>query len=145
MLQGPLSGVLYSACRKMVILHVAPFKVVIYLTKIGFLDKMVQFECRRSIRVLVSLNFGVHCGVSISMHARKWECCMWLLNKVIIHFTKIGFLDTWWSNLNTTGPYTMVSLNSWGPHCGVLFYACRKMEMLHVISSALCKCHSTST
>ena len=34
------------------------------------------------------------------------ECCMWLVNIVEIHFTKIGFADDKWSNLNAPRSYT---------------------------------------
>ena len=67
---------------------------------------MVQFEYLRVIHPLVSLNFGVHWGVSLSLHAGKGKCCMWAVNKVEIHFAKIGFMDCKWSNLNAPGSYT---------------------------------------
>ena len=33
---------------------------------------------------------------------RKRECCMWLVNKVEIYKSKIGFLYCKWSNLNAS-------------------------------------------
>ena len=70
---------------------------------------MVQFECPRVIHPLVSFTFGVHCGVPFSPDAGKGKCCIWLLNKVEIHFAKIGFVDCKWSNLNAPGSYTPCS------------------------------------
>ena len=34
------------------------------------------------------------------LHGGKGKCCIWLVNKVEIHFPKIGFVDCQWSNLN---------------------------------------------
>ena len=67
---------------------------------------MVQFECPRVIHPLVSFTFGVYCGVSISQYAGKGKCCIWPVNKVEIHFAKIGFVDCKWPNLNAPGSYT---------------------------------------
>ena len=55
--------------------------------------QMIQFECPRVIYPLVLLTFGVHCGVSISLDAGKGKCCIWPVNKVEIHFAKIGIVD----------------------------------------------------
>ena len=54
---------------------------------------MVQLECPKVTHPLVSLTFGVHCGVPFPLHAGKGKCCMWLVNKVEIYFGKIGFVD----------------------------------------------------
>ena len=67
---------------------------------------MVQFECPRVIHPLVSLTFGVHCGLSFSLHAGKGKCCIWAVNKVEIHFSKIGFMESKWPTLNAPGSYT---------------------------------------
>ena len=56
---------------------------------------------------------------AFSLHAEKGKCCMWLVNKVEIYFSIMGFLDSKWSNLNTPGPFTssklslVVSLVGW--------------------------------
>ena len=67
---------------------------------------MIQFECPRVNHPLVLFTFGVHWGVSISLYAGKGKCCMWPVNKVEIHFAKIGFVDCKWPNLNAPGSYT---------------------------------------
>ena len=67
---------------------------------------MIQFECPRVIYPLVLFNIWVHCGVSISLYAGNGKCCMWLVNRVEIHFAKIGSMDCKWSNLNTPMSYT---------------------------------------
>ena len=41
---------------------------------------------------LFVIRFGVHCEVSLSLHAGKGECCMWPVTKVQIHRAKIGFV-----------------------------------------------------
>ena len=83
--------------------------------------QMVQFERPRVIYPLVLFTFRVHCGVSISLHAGKGKCCIWPVNKVEIHFAKIGFVDCKWSNSNAPGSYTLwcYSLLTFGVHCGV--------------------------
>ena len=43
--------------------------------------QMIQFECPKVIHSLVSLNFGVYCGVPFSLHTGKWKCCMWSVKK----------------------------------------------------------------
>ena len=59
-------------------------KVEIHIAKIGHILQMAQFECPRVIYPLVSLTFGVHCGVPFSLDAGKGKCCMWLVYKVEI-------------------------------------------------------------
>ena len=44
--------------------------------------KMFQFKCMKLIHPLMSLNFGVHLGVSFSLHAGKGKCCTWHLKKL---------------------------------------------------------------
>ena len=79
---------------------------------------MVQFECLRLIYTMVSINFGVHFRVSLSLHAGKGKNCMWLVNKVEIPFAKIGFVDSIWSNLNAPAcpsvlyPFVSLTLGS---------------------------------
>ena len=69
-------------------------RVEIYFAKVGFVDmQMVQYECPRVIHPLVSFTFEVRFGVPFSLDAGKWNCCMWLVKKVEIHFAKIGFID----------------------------------------------------
>ena len=58
------------------------------------------------IHPLVSLTFGVHCSVSLSLHAGKGKCCMWLGNKMEIHFAKMCYIDCIWSNLNALESHT---------------------------------------
>ena len=65
--------------------------------------QMVQFEYPRVIHPLVSFAFWVHCRVPFSLDAGKGKCCMWFVNKVEIYFSKIGFMDCKWSNLNDAG------------------------------------------
>ena len=66
-------------------LHVACGKVEIRFHKIWSYDlQMVQLECPRVIHPLVSLTFGVHCGVPFPLDAGKGKCCMWLLKKMEI-------------------------------------------------------------
>ena len=55
---------------------------------------MVQFECPKVIHTMLLFTFGVHCGVTLSLHAGKGKCCLWLVNKVEIHFAEIGFVDS---------------------------------------------------
>ena len=54
---------------------------------------MVQLECPRVIHPLLSFTFGFHYGVPFPLHAGKGKSCMWLGNKVEIHFPKMGFID----------------------------------------------------
>ena len=67
---------------------------------------MVQFECPRVKHPLVSFTFGSSVGCPFPLHAGKGKCCMWPVNKVEIHFAKIDFLDSKWSNLNALGSST---------------------------------------
>ena len=67
---------------------------------------MGQFDCPRVIHPLVSLTFGVYCGVPFPLDAGKGKWCMWVVNKVEIYFSKIGFVDSKWSHLNVPGSYT---------------------------------------
>ena len=67
---------------------------------------MIQFERPRVISPLVSFTFGVHRGVPFSLDEGKGKYCMWLVNKVEIHFAKIGFVECKWFNLNAQGSYT---------------------------------------
>ena len=67
---------------------------------------MVQFECPRVIYPLVPFNIGVHSGVSISLYVGKGNSCIWPVNKLEIHFAKMGFVDCKCSNLNAPGSYT---------------------------------------
>ena len=66
--------------------------------------QMVQFECPRVIHPLLSFIFGVHCVVSFP--CRKREILHVVVYKVEIHFAKIGFVDSIWSNLIAPGSYT---------------------------------------
>ena len=52
------------------------------------------------------LTFEIHCAVSLSLHAGKGKFCMWLVNEVELHYAKIGFVDSRWSNLNAPWSYT---------------------------------------
>ena len=54
---------------------------------------MVQFEFPKIIHPLVSFTFGVYSVLPFSLDAGKGKCCMWLVSKVEIYFSKIGFLD----------------------------------------------------
>ena len=54
------------------------------------------------------------------------------VNKVEIYFSKIGFVDCKWSNLNAQGHLPLGAIHFWGTLWGVHFTACRKREMLHV-------------
>ena len=67
---------------------------------------MVQFECPGVINPFVSFTFGFHCGVPFSLDAGNGKCCMWLVNKVDIHFEKVYFVDCKRSNWNAPGSYT---------------------------------------
>ena len=87
---------------------------------------MVLFECPRVKYHLVSFIFGVHCRVPFSLHAGKWKCCMWLVNKVEIFFAKIDFINSKWSSLNAPGQGAPRVINhlvsfSFGVHCRVPF------------------------
>ena len=93
---------------------------------------MVQFECPMVILPLVPFTFGVHCGVSISLYAGKGKCCIWPVNKVEIHFAKIGLVDCKWPNLKTQCLKPLGMIHFWGPLGAVLFSACRKREIMHV-------------
>ena len=80
------------------------------LCKNGFrVLQMVQFECPRVIYPLVSFTFGSTLRCPFPLHAGKGKCCMWPVNKVEIHFAKIGFLDSKWSILNDTGSSTSMA------------------------------------
>ena len=54
------------------------------------------------------------------------RCCMWLANKVEIHFAKIGFVDLRWSNLNASGSYTLRCYPLMGYNRNCPFSACRE-------------------
>ena len=60
-------------------------------------------------------HFWVHCGVPFSLDVGKGKCCMWPVNKVEIHFAKIGFVDCKWPNLNAPGSSTHCCHSLWGP------------------------------
>ena len=83
---------------------------------------MIQFECPRVIYPLVLFNIWVHCWVSISLYAGKGICCIWPVNKVEIHFAKIGFMDCKWSNLNAPGSYTPCCYSIFGYIVGCPFH-----------------------
>ena len=103
---GPLWGALSSACRKREMLHVVVNKVEIYSSKIGFVDSKwsnlnTPGSCTPSfIHFLGQLWDGPFSA------CRKREMLHVVGNKVEIYFSKIGFLDCKWSNLNTPGSYT---------------------------------------
>ena len=92
---------------------------------------MVQFEYSRVIHPLVLFTFVVHSRVPFSLGAGKEKFCMQLVIKEEIHFSKICFVDTKWSNLNIPESYSPF-LFIFGAHLlGALFFGCRKREMLH--------------
>ena len=93
---GPLKDVQFSACRKK--LHMSVNRVEIYFSKIYF----VSF---RVIHPLASFTFGVHCRMSLSLHAGKGMLHV-SVNRVKIYFSKIGFVSCKWSNLIAPGSYT---------------------------------------
>ena len=93
---------------------------------------MVQFECPRVIHPLVSLTFGVHCGMPFSLYAVKGKCCMWPVNKVEIYLWKMGFMDCKWSNLNAPGSYTPWCHSLLGSTVGCPFLCMLEKGMLHM-------------
>ena len=82
---------------------------------------MVQFEWPGVIHLLISLTFEANCGVPFSLEAGKGKCCIWLVNKVEIHFAKIGFLECKWFNLNGPGSDTPWCHSLLGPLWGAIF------------------------
>ena len=81
---------------------------------------------------LVSFTFGVPCGVPFSLDAGKGKCCMWHVNKVEIYLSKIGFVNSKWSNLNVPGSYTPWCHPPLGFTVGCPFLCMQEREMLHV-------------
>ena len=70
-------------------LHVACSKVGNSFSKNRFGGLlMAQFECARVINPLVSFTFGVHCGVSLSLHAGKGKVLHVVVDKVEICLEK---------------------------------------------------------
>ena len=81
-------------------LHVAYCKSEnLVFKKVSPVLQTIQFECPRVVHYLMSLTFEGNCGVPFSLHAGKWECCMWPIEKVEIHFSKKCLVDCNWSNL----------------------------------------------
>ena len=93
---------------------------------------MVQFECHRDTHPLLSFNFGVHCGLSFFLDAGKWKCCIWTANNMEIYFTKIGFLDCKWSNLNAPGSHTPWCHSFLGSTEGCPLLCMQEKGLLHV-------------
>ena len=85
-------------------LHVASQESGNVFFKNRFSDfQMAQLECSRITHQVVSSSFVVHCRVAFPLHAGKEECCMWLVNKLEMYFSKIGFVTSNWPNLNVPG------------------------------------------
>ena len=70
--------------------------------------------------------------VPFSLHAGKGKCCMWLVEKVEIHFAKMGFVDCKWSNLNVPGSYTPWSHSLLGSTVGCPFPCMQEKGMVHL-------------
>ena len=64
----------------------------------------------------------------MSLYAGKGKCCMWHVNKVEIHFAKIGCK---WSNSNAPGSYSIPLglIHFWGTKRGVHFTVYWKREI----------------
>ena len=76
----------------------------IHFAKIGFLDsKWSNLNAPGSDAPWCHPLFGSSVGCPFPLHAGKGKCCMWPVNKVEIHFAKIGFLYSKWCNLNASG------------------------------------------
>ena len=83
---------------------------------------MVQFECPMVIHPLVSFTFGVHCGASLSLHARKGKCCMWLVNKVDTYSAcKNRFCRLQMVQFECPKVMHPLMSSPFGVHCGVPF------------------------
>ena len=67
------------------------------------------------------LTFWVHCGVPFDLQREMLHVACY---KVVIYFAKTGFVNCKWSNLNAPGSWPL----------GDLFFACRKIEMVHTAS-----------
>ena len=91
------------------------------------LQKLVSWTANGPIRMpqgyilLGVTHFWGPLWVPLSLHAGKGKCCMWPVNKVEIHFAKIGFVDCKWSNSNAPGSYTPWCHSLLGPLWGVPF------------------------
>ena len=75
-------------------------KVELHWAKIGIVDcKWSNLNAQRSYTPWCHPFLGSYVGCPF-LCAGKGKCCMWLVNKVEIHLTKIGFVEYKWSNLN---------------------------------------------
>ena len=113
-------------------LHVVGNKVEIYFSKIGFIDcKWSNLNTPGSYTPCV-IHFWGPLWSALYSAGRKRECCMWLINKVEIYFSKIGFVNCKWSNLNVPGSYTPWLHSLLGSTVGCPFPCMQEKGMVHL-------------
>ena len=68
-------------------------KVKIHLPKLGYMDTKWANLNAPGLYTLAVVQFWVHLWASLSLHAGKGKCCIWLMDKVEIFLAKVSFVD----------------------------------------------------